>query len=107
MMMSCSLRVEVHALWVQRSKLLYPVALPSSSQAFAKTSHDFKDCDLRSSREWTGLLKWPATGFSVRLCVMSFRCTLKQSGGGSVFLQCTAFGTSCSRSSRSHSLSCR
>ena len=26
-MMSCSLRVEVHALWVQRSELLYPVAL--------------------------------------------------------------------------------
>ena len=44
MMMSCLLHVEAHALWVQRSKLLYPVALPSFSRAF-NASHDFKDCD--------------------------------------------------------------
>ena len=43
MITSCSLRIKVHALWVQRSELLYPVALLSSSQAFVKTSHDFKD----------------------------------------------------------------
>ena len=78
MMTTCLLLVEVHALWVQRSELLYPVALPSS-QAFIKTSHDFKGTAiLRSSRKWPGLLKWPATDFSVRLCVMSFRCPLRQ-----------------------------
>ena len=32
---------------------------------------------LRLSREWPGLLKWPATGFSVRVCVMSFRSPLR------------------------------
>ena len=31
MMTSCLLHVKVHALWMQRSKLLYPVALPTSS----------------------------------------------------------------------------
>ena len=33
---------------------------------------------LRSSREWPGLLKWPAIGFSVRLCVMLLRCPLRR-----------------------------
>ena len=45
MMTSCLLRVKVHALWVQRSELVYPVAFPSFSQAFVKASHDFKDCN--------------------------------------------------------------
>ena len=45
MMISCLLRVKVHALCVQRSELLYPVALPSSSQVFVKASHNFKDCN--------------------------------------------------------------
>ena len=45
MMTSCLLCVKVHALWVQRSELFYPVAFPSSSQAFVKASHDFKDCN--------------------------------------------------------------
>ena len=39
------LRVKVHALWVQRSELFYPVAFPSSSQTFVKASQDFKDCN--------------------------------------------------------------
>ena len=42
-MTSCLLRVKVHALCVQRSELLHPVAIPSSSQVFVKASHDFKD----------------------------------------------------------------
>ena len=33
--MACLLRVNVHALWVQRSELFYPVAFPFSL-AFAK-----------------------------------------------------------------------
>ena len=45
MMISCLLRVKVHALCVQRSELLYPVAIPSSSQVFVKASHNFKDCN--------------------------------------------------------------
>ena len=45
MMTSCLLRVKVHALWVQRSELFYPVAFLSSSQAFIKASYDFKDCN--------------------------------------------------------------
>ena len=30
---------------MQRSELFYPVDFPPSSQAFAKASHDFKDCN--------------------------------------------------------------
>ena len=44
MMTSCLLCVKVHALWVLRSELFYPVAFPSS-QAFVKASKDFKDCN--------------------------------------------------------------
>ena len=74
MMMSCLLRVKIHALWVQRSELYYPVAFPSS-QAVVKAFHDFKDPEINQG--WPGLLIWPATGFSVRLCVMSLRCPLR------------------------------
>ena len=45
MMTSCLLRIKVHILWVQRSELFYLVAFLSSSQAFVKASHDFKDCN--------------------------------------------------------------
>ena len=41
----CLLCIKVHTLWVQRSELLYPVAIPSYSQVFVKASHDFKDCN--------------------------------------------------------------
>ena len=60
MMMSCLLRVKVHALWVQRSELLYPVVLSWFSSKLLMTS-SLRTAILRSSKEWPGLLKWPAT----------------------------------------------
>ena len=84
MMTSCLLRVKVHALWVQKSELFYPVAFPSSSQIFVKASHDFKDCNpeivqgmawaVEMARYW---FLCPPVCDVAMLCVM-LRCPLKR-----------------------------
>ena len=78
MMTSCSLRIEVHTLWVHRSELLYPVALPSSCQDFVNTSHDFKDCNPEIVQGVAWAVKMASYWFSVRLCVMTFQCPLRR-----------------------------
>ena len=106
MMTSRLLCVKVHALWVQRSELFYPVDFPSSSQAFTKASHDFKDCN---SKIFQGL------AWAVEMASYWFLCppvcdvvamSIEADADG-VSPQCTAFGTSCIQSSRSRSLTCR
>ena len=53
---------------LSNSSLFFWVVHPGSSIAWM----------LRSLREWLALVKWAATGFSVRLCNMSFLCPFRR-----------------------------
>ena len=99
--MACLLRVNVHALWVQRSELFYPVAF-LFSLAFVKA---FKDCNPEIVQGMAWAVEMASYWFLCPpMCDVSM--SVKADVRDFVSPQRTAFGTSCIRSSRSRSLSC-
>ena len=76
MMVSCLICIQCSS--PLSAEILAALSISSPVRFSSELLITLRTAILRSFKEWPELLKWPATGFSVHLCVISLRHSMRQ-----------------------------